>query len=162
MVPPGCSAPDCSAARIIFSAMRSLTDPPGLRYSILASISGATPAATGPSRTSGVLPIKSTMVSAYRTEVLLGGSRVDGRGRTVRLRLTGRGSPRGYQSPAADALFRRTPGDGESFDRSSRITQIGDHSHRGSLERGQERVPDRHGGFVASTFSLLAWDVVTG
>ena len=40
IVPPGRSSPDCSAASIIRSAIRSFTDPPGLRYSTLASTSG--------------------------------------------------------------------------------------------------------------------------
>ena len=39
IVPPGRSAPDASAASTIRSAMRSLTDPPGLKYSTLASTS---------------------------------------------------------------------------------------------------------------------------
>ena len=37
IVPPGCSAPDFSAASTIRSAMRSFTEPPGLKYSTLAS-----------------------------------------------------------------------------------------------------------------------------
>src|SRR5215475_10703599 len=58
-VPPGRSSPDCSAASIMRSAIRSLTEPPGLQYSTLASTSCYTPAATEPSRTSGVLPTRS-------------------------------------------------------------------------------------------------------
>ena len=46
MTPPGCSAPDASAASTIFSAMRSFTDPPGLRYSILASTVAPMPSVT--------------------------------------------------------------------------------------------------------------------
>ena len=41
IVPPGFSSPDSSAAVTIFSAMRSFTLPPGLKYSTLASTSGA-------------------------------------------------------------------------------------------------------------------------
>ena len=37
IVPPGLSSPDASAASIMRRAMRSFTDPPGLRYSTLAS-----------------------------------------------------------------------------------------------------------------------------
>ena len=37
IVPPGFSSPLASAASIIFTAMRSLELPPGLRYSILAT-----------------------------------------------------------------------------------------------------------------------------
>ena len=40
IVPPGLSAPDCSASSIIRSAIRSFTDPPGLRYSTLARTVG--------------------------------------------------------------------------------------------------------------------------
>src|SRR5262249_44980565 len=49
------------------SAIRSLTEPPGLKYSTLASTSGGSPSATRRSRTSGVLPTRSTTDSAYRT-----------------------------------------------------------------------------------------------
>ena len=37
IVPPGRSAPDASAASTIRSAIRSFTEPPGLKYSTLAS-----------------------------------------------------------------------------------------------------------------------------
>src|SRR5215469_13797402 len=40
MMPPGFSSPDCSAASIMRSAIRSLTEPPGLKYSTLASTTG--------------------------------------------------------------------------------------------------------------------------
>src|SRR5687768_9037200 len=70
MVPPGCRAPLASAASTIRTAMRSFTEPPGLRYSSLANTRGA----SGPrsrvtelSRTSGVLPTRSTTDSAYCT-----------------------------------------------------------------------------------------------
>src|SRR6266568_1633094 len=43
IVPPGRSAPEASAASTIRSAIRSLTDPPGLMYSTLASTAGASP-----------------------------------------------------------------------------------------------------------------------
>src|SRR3954447_21260554 len=67
MVPPGLSRPSASAASIIRAAIRSFTDPPGFRYSTLASTRGANPLVTRPSRTSGVLPIRSTIDSAYFT-----------------------------------------------------------------------------------------------
>jgi hypothetical protein len=66
MVPPGFSSPDASAASIIFSAMRSFTLPPGLKYSTFASTRGA----SGPvgttwlRRTSGVWPMRSATCSA--------------------------------------------------------------------------------------------------
>jgi hypothetical protein len=72
IVPPGWRAPDSSAASIIRLAMRSFTDPPGLRYSTLASTSG--PSSTSPwrsrvrpSRTSGVLPMRSRSEFTYCT-----------------------------------------------------------------------------------------------
>ena len=73
IVPPGCSAPEASAASIIRVAMRSFTDPPGLRYSTLASTSGpVAPAVAGrsrvrESRTSGVLPMRSRTEFTYST-----------------------------------------------------------------------------------------------
>ncbi len=64
IVPPGFSSPDASAASIIRTAMRSFTDPPGLKYSTLARTVGARSgvrfSVTRRSRTSGVLPIRST------------------------------------------------------------------------------------------------------
>ena len=63
IVPPGCSAPDASAASTMRSAIRSLTEPPGLKYSTLASTAGWWPPPTSlvtvPSRTSGVFPTSS-------------------------------------------------------------------------------------------------------
>ena len=57
IVPPGRSAPLASAAATIRSAMRSLTDPPGLKYSTLAStVAPGMPRVTDRSRTSGVFP----------------------------------------------------------------------------------------------------------
>ena len=52
IVPPGWSSPEASAASIIRSAIRSFTEPPGLRYSTLASTSGppASPSAAGVER----------------------------------------------------------------------------------------------------------------
>ena len=75
MTPPGCSSPDSSAASTIFSAMRSFTDPPGLRYSTLASTVAAMPSVTELSLTRGVSPTRSTMCSAYFTGPSLHGLR---------------------------------------------------------------------------------------
>jgi hypothetical protein len=63
MTPPGRSSPEASAASIMRTAMRSLTDPPGLKYSTLASTWAGIPAETLCNRTSGVLPISSTRES---------------------------------------------------------------------------------------------------
>ena len=70
IVPPGFSSPARSAASIIGSPIRSLTEPPGFSISSLARMSGCRP--TGPrsrvtrvSRTSGVPPTRSRIVSAY-------------------------------------------------------------------------------------------------
>jgi len=68
IVPPGCSCPDSSAASIIRVAMRSFTEPPGLRYSTFASTSGASGprwAVSERRRTRGVLPMRSTTLSEY-------------------------------------------------------------------------------------------------
>jgi hypothetical protein len=63
IVPPGRSRPVFSASSTMRSAMRSLTLPPGLKYSTLARIVASMPALTLRSRTSGVLPISSTTLS---------------------------------------------------------------------------------------------------
>ena len=49
--------PSSSAARIIDTAMRSLTLPVGLKYSSLAAISASSPCVRLRKRTNGVLPI---------------------------------------------------------------------------------------------------------
>ncbi len=67
MVPPGCSSPEASAASTIFTAMRSFTDPPGFRYSTLASTVALIPSVTWLSRTRGVPPMRSRTVLAYFT-----------------------------------------------------------------------------------------------
>ena len=60
------SSPDASAASIIRLAIRSFTEPPGLRYSTLASTIGAsTPSRVRCRRTKGVLPMRSTIESTY-------------------------------------------------------------------------------------------------
>ena len=63
IVPPGCSAPEASASSIIRTAMRSFTEPPGLKYSTFATTVAAMPSVTERSRTSGVSPIRSTTES---------------------------------------------------------------------------------------------------
>ena len=64
IVPPGLSSPEASAASIIRTAIRSFTEPPGLKYSTLASTSGLAPSVVFPSFTSGVLPTRSRRDSA--------------------------------------------------------------------------------------------------
>ena len=66
IVPPGFSFPSCSAFSIIASPMRSLTEPPGLRYSSFASRSGSTPRPIESSRTIGVRPTSSRTVGYSR------------------------------------------------------------------------------------------------
>src|SRR3712207_3400270 len=68
IVPPGRSRPSRSAASTSRIATRSLIEPPGLKYSTLATICGASPAPIRPSRTSGVSPTVS------RIESLMSGS----------------------------------------------------------------------------------------
>jgi hypothetical protein len=63
MVPPGFRMPAASASSTIRSAIRSFTEPPGLRYSTFASTVAWMPSVTLRSRTSGVLPISSTTLS---------------------------------------------------------------------------------------------------
>lgn len=58
IVPPGWSAPLSSAASIMRRAIRSLTEPPGLKYSTLARTVAWMPAVTLRSLTSGVLPTR--------------------------------------------------------------------------------------------------------
>ena len=58
MVPPGASAPDASAVRIMFSAMRSFDDPPGLRPSSFTSTRDSRPRVSECSSTTGVFPIR--------------------------------------------------------------------------------------------------------
>ena len=65
IVPPGFSSPDASAASIIRTAIRSFTEPPGLRYSTLASTSDEVVPTVRLSLTSGVLPISSRREFAY-------------------------------------------------------------------------------------------------
>src|SRR5919197_5162580 len=63
IVPLGRSRPSRSAASISRIATRSLIEPPGLKYSTLATTWGATPWAMRESRISGVLPIVSRIES---------------------------------------------------------------------------------------------------
>ena len=62
IVPPGRSLPSRSAASIIARPIRSLTEPPGFRYSSFASRVGATSAPNRSSRTIGVCPTRSSTV----------------------------------------------------------------------------------------------------
>src|SRR5215217_1327815 len=62
IVPPGRSLPSRSAASIIAIPIRSLFEPPGLRYSSFASSVGRTSRAIRSSRTIGVPPTRSSSV----------------------------------------------------------------------------------------------------
>src|SRR5215207_9108896 len=66
IVPPGLSFPSRSAASIRGRPIRSFTDPPGFRYSSLASSSGPPGGASFWSRTIGVLPTSSSAVGYSR------------------------------------------------------------------------------------------------
>src|SRR5438093_800285 len=66
IVPPGRSFPSRSASSIIARPMRSLTEPPGLRNSSFARISGRTSRPTRSSRTIGVSPTSSSTVGYRR------------------------------------------------------------------------------------------------
>src|SRR3954451_17993705 len=72
VVPPGASAPSASAASTIRVAMRSFTDPPGFRYSTLASTNGLAPSVVAPSLRSGVLPMRSMREFTYCTQAVYG------------------------------------------------------------------------------------------
>src|SRR2546425_937721 len=63
IVPPGFSAPVRSASSIIARAIRSLTLPPGLRDSTLATTAAPPGLGSLRRRTSGVLPIRSSTES---------------------------------------------------------------------------------------------------
>ena len=61
ITPPGFNSPERSAASMMRSAMRSLDEPPGFRYSTLTAMVARTPAVTLLRRMSGVLPIRSVI-----------------------------------------------------------------------------------------------------
>ena len=67
MVPPGSSSPSRSAASIIVTAMRSLTLPPGLSISSLATSSQRASGTARRNLDSGVLPTRSRTESATST-----------------------------------------------------------------------------------------------
>ena len=64
IVPPGFKRPSASASSIIFTAILSLTEFPGLKVSTFASTKASTPTVTLFSFTSGVLPIVPRIFSA--------------------------------------------------------------------------------------------------
>ena len=66
IVPPGFSFPSRSAASIIANPIRSLTDPPGFRYSSLARIVPGTSFEIRSRRTIGVSPTRSRTVGYSR------------------------------------------------------------------------------------------------
>jgi hypothetical protein len=64
MVPPGRSFPSRSASSIILRAIRSLMELPGLKVSTFArTVAGITPRVMALSRTRGVSPMASRMLS---------------------------------------------------------------------------------------------------
>src|SRR4051812_28647895 len=72
IVPPARRRPSRSAASTIRMATRSLIEPPGLKYSTLATICGAKPAPIRLSRTSGVSPTVSRSESLISDVVAVG------------------------------------------------------------------------------------------
>src|SRR3712207_5201644 len=75
IVPPGLRRPSRSAASTRRIATRSLIEPPGLKYSTLATICGTRPAPMRASRTSGVSPTVSRMESLMSGSSVVRGSR---------------------------------------------------------------------------------------
>ena len=65
MVPPGFNLPSTSASSIIFTAILSFTEFPGLNVSTLARTKALTPETTLLSLTKGVPPIVPNMFSEY-------------------------------------------------------------------------------------------------
>ena len=61
---PGLISPSSSAASIIATPIRSLTEPPGLKYSSLAQTSPASPSASRSSSTIGVSPTTAESLSS--------------------------------------------------------------------------------------------------
>src|SRR5205823_11856209 len=70
IVPPGLSFPSRLACSIIGRPIRSFTEPPGFRYSSLASSAGPTSWPTLSSRTIGVAPTRSSRVGYSRATPL--------------------------------------------------------------------------------------------
>ena len=73
MVCPGRSAPLASASSTMRRAMRSFFDPPGLRYSSLATTRPSRPLVTRESATSGVRPIAANSEAPVPTARAAGG-----------------------------------------------------------------------------------------
>ena len=112
---PGAILPSASAASIIATPMRSLTEPPGLRYSSFATTSPPIPSPSRCSATSGVLPTAPEASGERRRPRVLGigahGPETSGRlgcadGFHRRCR---RGADRSPQPLRAGRLARRAP-----------------------------------------------------
>ena len=70
---PRSISPASSAASIIATPIRSLTEPPGLKYSSLATTSPPSPSPRRPRRTIGVLPTVAEASSPMRGAVPFAG-----------------------------------------------------------------------------------------
>src|SRR3954465_8941672 len=117
IVPPARRRPSGWGASAIRMATRSLIEPPGLKYSTLATICGANPAPIRLSRTSGVSPTVSSSESLISDVVAVGVMQA-----TLRRRCLRRGSrrlvaglPAGQlgllEPPLLDELGQRVVGD---------------------------------------------------
>ncbi|MNE88179.1 hypothetical protein D3C80_1854570 [compost metagenome] len=65
IVPPGFNLPSASASSIIFTAILSFTEFPGLNVSTFANTKASTPGTTLFNFTNGVFPIVPNIFSAY-------------------------------------------------------------------------------------------------
>src|SRR3954463_11760625 len=133
IVPPGRRRPSASAASTIRIATRSLIEPPGLKYSTLATTCGVSPAAMRDRRTSGVSPTVSRMESLMSA------------GAAMRPTLSGRAG-----SPDLPVGHRRDPG------------QAGAEAVRLVRLAVQRRRADEHAGRVARLVEEGDRDVQAG
>src|SRR5215831_6223863 len=143
-VPPAFSVPRFSASRMIQSAARSFTDPPGLRNSALPRISQPVSRLTLSSRMSGVLPTVSAKPSRMFNECL---QRDHGEER----RASDDGSAKnhqgntgdsGGQQPALPALLDQE--EPEDADHPEEIHQSDDQQHRHDRPAAAEAIHAVH------------------